>query len=397
MNLSFILDTIDNVKKLNQSKEFREWADSISHQIAPNIALGIVDSSLSDNEKDEAFSRWAMLSVYCRVQMVKSGQKEWGFPEHPFCDSFLDLYMKLPFQASPIKKYILLPIISEIGDWALQAIDKGEILMPDILNDLGEIAASEREGLQQTIKDFAASLAPGTEIPIFSQDVAIDRIANRLAKPFVAKANRDINDSESRWNDALEGVWKGTEALLKQPAMENYREAFAGSKLDNYLREAIKNQLGQEIRKIERAKKKAEGYTELAESDLALVKDDEGKLVSPLELLAEMPQEDRDLVRMEYVEALQFSNTEYTIWTLRLDGKTKTEVAKELGISRPTLNRHLRIIRERLRDLTSAEFGVSRFRPGSIKVGGEWRPCPDPTAYMAMVNIMRQELLKLTK
>lgn len=422
MNLSFILDTIDNVKKLNQSKEFRQEISRLAGDGTREYSKIATDHSLPDVEKKKALWILVDIDILFRVLMIRygreDGQKELEFPENPIPDRFLDWYFKLPLikggitkryiqllewyfglslrKGGPLERYTVLLIVSAAADWVYKAIEEDVLKLPDILNDLGEIAASQRASVQEVVKDFAASLAPDTEIPAFSEDVAIERLANRLAKPYVAKANRDISDGESRWNDALEGVWKGTEALLRQPAMENFREAFAGSKLDNYLRKAIKNEFAGQIRKIERdrAKKKAARYTEIIEADLAPVHDNEGNLVSPLELIPAIQQEGTELMTAE-LASLDLSDTEFTICKLKLEDKTKKQIAEELGISRPTLNEHFKGLREKFQSYRPGSADI--FRPGSIRIGKQWRPCPDPTPYMAMISIMRKKFLELLK
>jgi DNA-binding CsgD family transcriptional regulator len=327
--------------------------------------------------------------------MVRCGQKSWGFPKHPISDQFLDWYLGLHLPGGAIERYIQLIIAGSIGDFVLENIANGEIELPIILNDLAEIATANSPKLQRMMRDLIASCDSATEIPTFSQDAAIERIANAFAKPFVSKANRTINDGENKWGEALEGVWKGSKgALRKWSPMEIFCKAFAGSELQNYLREAIQNQLRQEVRRILRDKdrREAQEYAEVIESDLPLVEDDEGNLVSPFELIPDIPEEVIEDLELEYLRALDLSETEYAIWTMLLEDKTKKEIIRELRISRRSLNNHLKAMHQKVRNLQSDQLGVSRFREDGTFKHKPWQRIPDPTFYKAMVNMIREEL-----
>lgn len=395
------MDTVNNLKKLNRSKQFREYIADFAGYLGRKRVMAIIeDNSLTDNEKNEAFCEYVLAYYNIRIQMVRHGQKEWGFPENAFSDQFLDWYMEAP--GSPMEKYIRLIIAGVVGEPILEAVMKDKIRMPNILGDLGEFGIANSPKLREAMRDFVENCDPTTEIPTFSEDDAIERIADALAKPLVSNINRIINDGESRWNDALEGIWRGSKGLLKRSALENFRKAFAGNEVQNYLRKAIQNQLLQELRKVQRdkAKKEANWYTEIIESDLPLIQDDEGNWIPPLELEPDIPAEDTELAEMQYPEALEFSEIELTIWKMKSEGETKKQIAKRLGISRPTLDKHLKRMRKKIRDLQSNELGISPsdlYRPGSIKRHGKWQRAPDPTPYKAMINMIREEFNKLTK
>lgn len=403
MEMTLILDTVDNVKKLNRIKQFRECIADIANYFGRRKLLTMIrDNSLTDSEKIQAFCECILAYYSIRIQMVRHGQKKWGFPKNAFSDRFLDWYMEIP--GSPIEKYIRLIIAGVIGEPLLKAIMKDKIRMPSILDDIAELKLANSPKLREAMRDFIASYDSTTEMPTFSQDAALERIADSLAKPFIDKVNKTINDD--MWNDALIGIWMATTKLLEQPAMENFYQAFAGNKLQNYIRKAIRNQLGQEIRKAvrDRAKRGAEGITELFEGDLEPIQDDEGNWISLIESIANVPQEDKELEAMQYLEALElsgrFSERELMILKMRSKGKTIKQIAKKLRIGRTTVHKDLKGIYAKIGDLQSNELGISLsdlFRPGSIKVHGEWQPTPDPTPYKAMINMIREELNKLTR
>jgi DNA-binding CsgD family transcriptional regulator len=401
MNLVLIGNTADNVKELNRSRQFREQISGIANDHGEGIILGIAtNDSFTPQEKQAALCEWALLDTCFRIQMVRCGQKSWEFPKDPISDQFLDWYMGLHLPGGAIGRYIQLIIAGSVGDFVLEGIANGKIELPFILSDLAEIAIASSPKLQRMMRDLMVSCDSTTEIATFSQDDTIERIANALAKPFVSKANRTINDGENRWNDALEGVWKGSKGILRKwSPMEIFCKAFAGSELQNYLREAIQNQLRQEVRRILRDKdrREAQEYAEIIESDLPPIEDDEGNLISLLDLIPSSPEETTEAIELELLQALNLSETECRIWTMLLEGKTKRQTARELGISRPTLDKYLKAMCKRVRDLPSDELVSPFSHPGSMRIlrkEHQWQPIPDPTFYQAMVTIVREELYK---
>ena len=397
MNDKFILDTVENVRLINNSPQLRQATANFAKNLAVNRVFEIIgNEKLSKQEKDEKlwifFIEYAMLEV----QALRCGKENLAFPVYAFNDQFFDWLMTQRKEVSPWTFYIIAIASIYAGRSALESINRGELKLPGVYNDLTEIAIAKDPRTQKFAEDLASISITDPGPVVFSESEALQRLINSLSKYAVAKAPHILDTQGLAENLALMGAWEASLTLLGRSALELLNIAFATKYLQNYLHKAIETELAHEMRKDskDKAKRKREGFEEVKESELPRIKDDEGNEVSLMGQIPEIPQEDQEVIEAELFEALELTDIQKEILTLKVERLRKNEIARRLDISRPTLDRHLKIIGEKIKNLQHYKLGISPLREDTFRSTPTVR-IPDPTAYKAIANIMQRNLLGL--
>lgn len=407
MSQTFILDTPDNVRRLNQSLERRQEIAARAEEWATERILTIKNNQeLSDSKRDEIFAGWGVVAITFSIQLVRTGQATVNFPDNPFNDRFMDWLMSIDTPLSPLNLYSMVVEAGYMGDYIFGAIERGELVIPSILNDLAELKSTQSESLRQVIKDLAARCGPNTEIPVFDEGETLERLTDSLATPIIRKRAWAFDPRDAAKSFALQAMWKGTDKLLRGSALEHFRRAFAGNELQGYLRKAVKRRLQYEQREAlkDKNKREREGFEEIPEANIPSqytglskkgIDEDGKKEISPIARLPYVPTEDIELVTDCLLRALNLSADENKILTLKLKGMKKVEIAKIMNMSRPTLNTRFKDIQERARHLDFNQLDVYHFREDTYKM----RPAEkihDPTPYSALIQSWQEEINNLT-
>jgi len=399
MNDKFILDTVENVRLINNSPQLRQATADFAKNLAVNRVFEIIgNEKLSKQEKDEKlwifFIEYAMLEV----QALRCGKENLAFPVYAFNDQFFDWLMTQRKEVSPWTFYIIAIASIYAGRSALESINRGELELPGIYHDLVEIAIAKNPRTQKFAEDLASISITDPGPVVFSDSEALQTLINSLSKYAAAKAPHILDTQGLAENLALMGAWEASLTLLGRSALELLNIAFAGKYLQNYLHKAIEKELAYEMRKGSKgkAKRKREGCEEVKESDLPQIKDDKGNEVSLMGQIPKIPQEDQEVMEMEaeLFEALELTDIQKEILALKVERLRKNEIARRLDISRPTLNRHLKIIGEKIKNLQHYKLGISHLQKDTFRSTPTVR-IPDPTAYEAITNIMQRNLLRL--